>query len=305
MELTLDYIKGLELGLGSLVSLKKMSGGFSNKNYLLTTDSGRYRLRIPKYSTSLQQLYAEQEVLKWAAAKSKFPVPLLKAFIMQNNTPVSIFPYIEADLTFDIHNEKLLYNAGRALSEYHLAVEGYNGSYPFRGLSSSLNDVHYGIASLFDSVKGELHTDNPNFCIAAERLYEEIKSAGARIYREPYVSLPFVCCHGDYAPANLLSLKDEVTGIIDFECARWEPRIYDVAKGLLALEQTEGYEHNISTYFLQGYESNIKLLQQELELIPEFKCMRTLEAANRHFKNVIKGIEKINAYLVIYWGTII
>jgi Ser/Thr protein kinase RdoA (MazF antagonist) len=305
MELTLDYLKSLNLKLGPLISLRKISGGYSNNNYLLTAGLGRYRIRVPKYSVSLKQLQAEQQVINWAAAKSKFPVPIINTFIMEDNTPISVLPYIEAVSTFDIHNEKLIYNAGRALSEYHLVVEGYKGPHPFNSLSSALKDQRYDAASIFNVLKSEQDISNPEFYISVERLYERIKNASCKVSQEDYVSLPFVSCHGDYAPANLLSLKDEVIGVLDFECARWAPRIYDVAIALLALEQSEGYEVKMSACFLKGYESNIKLLQRELELISEFQCIRTLESANRHFNRLINGNEKINTGLIMYWSTII
>jgi aminoglycoside/choline kinase family phosphotransferase len=162
-----------------------------------------------------------------------------------------------------------------------------------KSLSSALKDQQYDAASIFSVVKNEQDTSNPEFYISVERLYERIKNANCKVSAKDYVSLPFV------------SLKDEVIGVLDFECARWAPRIYDVAIALLALQQSEGYEVKMSASFLKGYESNIKLLQRELELVSEFQCIRTLESANRHFKRVINGNEKINTGLIMYWSTII
>ncbi|NLV92778.1 MAG: phosphotransferase, partial [Firmicutes bacterium] len=165
MELTLNYLAELELDLGTLLSLSQMSGGYRNDNYVLVADSGRYRVRVPKYPTDPQQVYAEQEVLDWAAKRSRFPVPMLKVSVTPNGTPMSIFPFIEADLPFDIHNDDLVYQAGRALSEYHLAVAGYRGPYPFRDLPSSLNDVLFSplidlekiLLSAIIQIRGKFH----------------------------------------------------------------------------------------------------------------------------------------------------
>ncbi|MFC0396800.1 phosphotransferase, partial [Paenibacillus mendelii] len=63
-----------------------MSSGFSNDNYLLTTRLGKYRLRVPQFSNNLDQLLAEQMILKWATEKSNIIVPLLHLFTLPNGT---------------------------------------------------------------------------------------------------------------------------------------------------------------------------------------------------------------------------
>jgi len=57
----------------------------------------------------------------------------------------------------------------------------------------------------------------------------------------------------------------------------------------------------MSSWFLNGYQSVITLSGIELELIPVFQMMRSLEAAKRHFMRVIRGEHQVHAGLVMYW----
>lgn len=304
MALTLEDLHGLDLRLGSPCSLTKMSGGFRNKNYLLTTTLGKYRLRVPQFPRDLENIRSEQGLLNWVTAKSTLPVPLLHVFSLRGGTHVSVFPYVNADPVFDIHNETLVRSAGRALSEYHRAIGAYRGSLCWDTLPSSFRSNGVDIEAMRRAVMNQPDTDNPYFWPAVETLFGRIHTVSAQVNEKPFPSLPHLSCHGDYAPANVLSVKDEVVGIIDFECCRWAPRVHDVATALLALQQTEAYEEQISVWFMAGYQTKIVLTSEELELIPQFQRIRSLESANRHFVMVTQGKLRINVGLVMYWSRI-
>ncbi|WP_256555701.1 phosphotransferase [Paenibacillus mendelii] len=304
MELSLEYLGSLEIPLGTPKTLTRMSSGFSNHNYLLTTRLGKYRLRVPQFSNNLDQLLAEQMILKWATEKSNIIVPLLHLFTLPNGTYISIFPFVEAAPKFDLHNEQLMCRAGKALAEYHLSVDGYKGKLPWKALSESFGLDTVDIGELRTSINEQSVSEYPGFWNAVENLLSRMKKIDKQLNEEPYISLPHLPCHGDYAPANLLTLEDKVAGIIDFECCRWAPRLYDLSTFLLSLQEGEGYEEFMSSWFLKGYQSIITLSEIELELIPIFQNISSLEAAKRHFNRVIQGDHQVHAGLVMYWDRI-
>ncbi|MFC5651173.1 phosphotransferase enzyme family protein [Paenibacillus solisilvae] len=303
-EISFAYLESLEIPVGTPQALSRMSGGFSNDNYLLTTSLGRYRLRVPQFSIQADQLLAEQMVLKWASEKSNIVVPLLHHFTLPKGTHLSIFPFIDADLNFDLHNEQLMRSAGMALAEFHLAVEGYTGKLPMKPLSRSFSLHAVDIEDLRTILNEETVSEYPGIWDAVENLLSRMQKISKQMTEEPYISLPHLSCHGDYAPANLLAHQDSVAGIIDFECCRWAPRVYDLATFLLALQQGEGYEEFMSAWFLKGYKSMITLSDTELGWIPRLQMIRSLDAANRHFKQAIQGDYQVHAGLVMYWDRI-
>ncbi|WP_054023005.1 phosphotransferase [Bacillus sp. FJAT-28004] len=301
MEICLTDLVSLEIHLGSLDTLTRMSSGFSNDNYLLTTSRGKYRIRVPQYSIQLEQLAAEQMILKWSSEENNTIVPLLYLDTLPNGTHVSVFPFIDADSKFDLRNEQLVFSAGKALAEYHASVAGYEGKFPWKTTFESFNFDRVDMEALRNSIHEQSVSEYPEFWNAVENLLFRMNKLGKQLNEEPYLSLPHLSCHGDYAPANLLALQDKVVGIIDFECSRREPRVHDLSSFLLALQEDERYEESMSSWFLNGYQSVITLSGIELELIPVFQMMRSLEAAKRHFMRVIQGEHHVHAGLVMYW----
>ncbi|WP_240546299.1 phosphotransferase [Paenibacillus artemisiicola] len=301
MELILNYLGSIEFPLGTPKTLIKMSSGFSNYNYLLTTSLGKYRIRVSQYSSHVDELKAEQMILKWAAEKNDLIVPMLGLARLPNGTDYSLFPYLDADPAFDINNEKLMRDAGRALAKYHLSVDGYRDKLPWKPLNETFSNETIHVEELRTIVDKQTLSEYPGFWDSVENLLQRMKNAEKFLNQEPYSLLPHLPCHGDFAPANLLTLGENVAGIIDFECCRWAPRLYDLTTFLLSLQQSEGYEAVMSSWFIEGYQSIIPLSQIELILIPVLQNIPSLESANRHLKRVIRGDQKLHAGLVMYW----
>ncbi|MCQ6559250.1 phosphotransferase [Paenibacillus mendelii] len=303
-ELSLTDLESVENCVGSLLTVTRMSSGYSNDNYILTTSQGKYRLRVPQYSNQLDQLIAEQTVLKWSSEENHTIVPLLYLDTLPNGTYVSVFPFLDADPTFDLHNEQLVFSAGQALAEYHVSIAEYEGKLPWETLPESFHSDPEDMDELKMTINEQSISEYPEFWHAVENLLSRLNKLGKQMNEEPYRSLPHLSCHGDYAPANLLAHHEKVVGIIDFECCRRAPRVLDLASFLQALQEDEGYEASMSSWFLNGYQSTITLSEIELELIPVFQMSRSLEAAKRHFNRVIQGEHHVHAGLVMYWDRI-
>lgn len=76
---------------------------------------------------------------------------------------------------------------------------------------------------------------------AYESIGETLRRA-RRLVRPWWSKLPAVVVHGDWHPGNLLMGDERVAAVIDFESTRSEPRIGDLANGLLqfSLERRAG-----------------------------------------------------------------
>ncbi|UVI29069.1 phosphotransferase enzyme family protein [Paenibacillus spongiae] len=304
MEVSLTDLVSLEIHLGTLHTITRMSSGFSNDNYLLTASRGKYRIRVPQYSSHSDHLAAEQAVLKWASEKNTRVVPLLHLVPLPNGIYASVFPFIDADPTFDLHQEQLVYSAGRALAEFHRAVAGYSGKHPWKTLPESFHAEKADMNELRNTINEQSVSEYADFWDAVENLLFRMNKIGKQMNEQPYLSLPHLSCHGDYAPANLLTLQAQVEGMIDLECCRWAPRVHDVSTFLQAMQEDEGYKESMSDWFLNGYRSLIELSEIEREWIPAFRMIRSLEAAKRHLNRVIHGEQQVHPGLVMYWDRI-
>jgi Ser/Thr protein kinase RdoA (MazF antagonist) len=70
------------------------------------------------------------------------------------------------------------------------------------------------------------------------------------------------------------------------------------------LQEGEGYEEFMSSWFLDGYQSINTLSEIELEFIPIFQNIRSVESAKKHFIRVIQGDQQVHAGLIMYWDRI-
>lgn len=292
------------LPFGTPRSLIRFPGGFSNHNYVLTTDSGDYRLRVPQRPIQLRSIMAEKRLLQWVSHKSALPVPHLYVFTMGNDTHVSVFPFIQAEPHQNL-TETLVRSMGNALAEYHQAVVGYQGALPWPSLPESFNLRPLSLRTLGDVCAPQIDLDAPECWPSVEKLHDHMVDAAGQLQTELFMSLPHLACHGDFAPANVLVSNERVVGIIDFECSRWAPRISDVATGLLALKQNDGYVKEMMEWFLGGYQSIVPVTENELRFLPYFERLRSVETAKRHLINVIAGQESLNVDLVMYWARIV
>ncbi|WP_256217533.1 phosphotransferase enzyme family protein [Paenibacillus sp. OV219] len=301
MELSLEHFSSIAPHVGTPRTLIQMSSGFSNDNYILTTSQSKYRVRVSKYSKHTDELLAEQLILSRAAEQHNLIVPMLRLFRLPNGTNVSIFPYLEADLNFDINNEELMRDAGKALAHYHLSVDGYTGSLPWKPLSEAFGHEVLQAGELSKFIDDQALLEYPNLWCSIESLLQRMEDANVLMNEEPCSLLPQLPCHGDFAPANLLTHGNRITGMIDFECCRWAPRLYDLSTFLISLQEDEGFEMDMSTWFLEGYNSVLPLSENELKLIPKFQYIRSLEAAKRHFIRVLNGDHRMHFGLIMYW----
>lgn len=88
-----------------------------------------------------------------------------------------------------------------------------------------------------------------------------------------YSKLPHQLVHSDCHPRNILVKEERVTGIIDFERIRKAPRIADVCyflAGMLKDKVKQGEDEQIECIhaFMEGYQSDGTLTQEEKELMP-------------------------------------
>ncbi|GAG19328.1 unnamed protein product, partial [marine sediment metagenome] len=120
-----------------------------------------------------------------------------------------------------------------------------------------------------------------------------------------YYLTPSTYIHGDFHPVNLKSEQSKIIGIFDFDWVSLQPRLRDVADGLLfvasvrktdyrssdivSLTQAVHFDLKKTQVFLQSYEATTELSSKEKGLIPWFIKARWLNCRIEGTRKIAEG----------------
>jgi Ser/Thr protein kinase RdoA (MazF antagonist) len=146
-------------------------------------------------------------------------------------------------------------------------------------------DARDGLAELVEQASGP----------ERETLEEALQLAHALVERLPddaYWSLPQAVVQGDYHPANLKFRGAKVAGVFDWDWASRQPRMVDVADGLLffcgvrraplvagdiwSLTAAFEIDQDRVSRFLAGYTARVRPSEAELRALPDLMRCRWL-----------------------------
>ncbi|MPZ89853.1 MAG: phosphotransferase [Nitriliruptorales bacterium] len=114
----------------------------------------------------------------------------------------------------------------------------------------------------------------------AKKLRRAQRLSRARLAR--YDTLPHALIHGDFHLGNVVTVKDRVVAVIDFDLVRWAPPGYELVRGLLYCVKPTGgpnvFEERLRA-FLASYLSAHSLAPEELaSMVGLFEAVQTLDA---------------------------
>jgi homoserine kinase type II len=259
--------------VGKLTAIKGIAEGVENSNFIVETDKSRFILTLYESRTNPADLPYFHDLLAHLHAQGcRVPrfiedregrwlqdVAGRKACLIEFLSGVSVSE--PAPL--------VARNVGQALGAMHAALYGFEQSRP--------NPL--GVADwrpLFDRcnpVEREKLLPGLSKRIAQECDYLE--------HNWP-VDLPISAIHADLFPDNVLTLNDEVTGLIDFYFACSDARAYDLAVTHAAWSFSSdggGYRPEIGDAIVTGYSSRVRLVPEELgslTILARGACLRFL-----------------------------
>lgn len=271
----------------SLDSPTPVGGSSRGDNVIADTLTGQVLLKRYKATVTTSMIEQEHSVLRHLEACS-FPAPRLvgaadgRTHIELAGRKYAIFVY-EAGY-FHYHEYvwprsmylRFVSQSGRTLGALHEALDAFipAGSNPL-GIDASTGkrnrDISWHVerlnqASLASSRSGslgELRTmlSGPAATIDSRLRRLEEQLAGA--------DLPTNTIHGDYGPYNVMFKRGEPAFVVDFEMARTDWRIIDVAKALQQFGLTRrGPRFERMASFLTGYRTQLTPTPDELALLP-------------------------------------
>lgn len=278
--------------------------GTASPAVIVVTNRGTFFLkrRNPRYC-SRGQLNYDHSVIRHLA-KSGLPVvtPVRtldgSRWLEREESIYELYPFIEGKAA-QLGNLDQVRAAGGLLGRFHRATEDFvpKGEKP----QVRMHDPRATLAGLREAGQELQHRqrkaeDPPERLDGwASQLAELEDTAHGILQRLPdaaYWGLPQCVIHGDYHPANLKYQANEIVGLFDFDWVGKQPRMVDVADGLIfgcgvrkapmdagdirALTQTFRFDRALLGAFGQGYGAEVEPTAEELRALPDLLRARWL-----------------------------
>ena len=223
-------------------------------------------------------------------AERKFPLPHLVGTAKENNSMLQwkggiyeLFRFIKGT-SYD-NSLQATTNSGKALAIFHRLVSEYHAEYePPTGSYHAARSV----ARSMDAIPGALSQVDPKAVQEqGERVDQVVKflhssynEAAMRANELGLADWPMQIVHSDWHPGNMLYRGARVVAVIDYDSARIQQRVIDVANGALQFSIMGGGDDPAQwpnfidgsrfKRFLRGYDSvpHCVLSRAELRTIP-------------------------------------
>jgi Ser/Thr protein kinase RdoA (MazF antagonist) len=260
--------------------------GFVNENWRIETSLGTYFLKHYHPSLCHPEIIHAQHALIAHLRRAGFPAPTImpttggNTLLALGDELYEIQTYIEGTF-YDHERTAHLKEAARTLGRYHVCVEGF----ALRSLQNqdelySPAVLHANLAALIDA--WEIERD-PELGQMARRLAAHADDLATRF--AAHGTLPHLVIHGDYYADNLIFEGDCITGVVDYDKARWQPRVVELAETLIYFASPRPGHLKHLVYpgilewkpferFLRHYASVVSLTENEIRALPDYvRCI--------------------------------
>jgi homoserine kinase type II len=245
--------------IGTPLTFKGIAEGVENSNFYLQTDRGAFILTLYEKRVSLADLPFYLGLMEHLARRGivcPLPVPTRDGalFASLNRRPCAIVTFLNG-LSVRRPSVALCAGAGAALARLHQAGEGF-------ALTRANALGPAGWKPLADAC--DAHADGVEDSLAA-LIGEQLAAITAA-----WPALPGGVIHADLFPDNVLFMREEVSGIIDFYFACNDMFAYDLAVTLNSwcFESDGSYNLTKGMALIQGYRSVRVLSDDEIAAMP-------------------------------------
>jgi len=241
-----------------------------SESLILHTQAGRKIVKRYKPSVDVAAVTHEHSLLRHLA-QINFPAPRLwpttdgATFVQHGSHCYALFDWLEG--TFQYHHYLLLPGqtkrfiaaAGQALSHLHQALAGFiPEGRNMNGFPSLTGERWRDVDWCLDQLQTCRHVSAPDKQPLERFLNQHGDWLEARFHTLKNTlkdeALSRVMIHGDYGPYNLLFHRHNPAVIIDFELARLDWRLSDLAKALPMFARSRfGFSLSKAAAFLNGY----------------------------------------------------
>lgn len=273
--------------LGVLEGIREFpKGSRKAPKLVLKTERGMFLLKRRARGKDDPYKVAFSHALQLHLASQNFPLPHLIGTTKDNNsmlqydgTIYEIFEYIPGD-PYDLSLEST-FDSGKTLGVYHKLLAEFNSQWtPPKGSYHDADACRKGFRHAPRTL-GRMPGNESQLGridAAIKGLADAYEHACAHVVAERMADWPEQITHSDWHPGNMLFRQQRVVAVIDYDSARFQQRVTDVANGLLQFSILGGND-DPSTWpdyfddarmkrFLMGYDASNLITQAELKVIP-------------------------------------
>ncbi len=277
--------------LGAIFEVRELpKGSHRSPKAVLHTEAGEFLLkrRAPGRDNPLRLAFVHD--LQSHLQRLSFPMPALVRTAAHKQTVVrhqdmlyELFEFVHGSTYAGTLEET--YDAGCMLGRFHVAASSFSPTRPppkgsfhaVSGLGASLHQIPATVERVSPVPAAERSVDMPTLVRSLRQIYHE---ALRTVEEADFRSWARQAIHSDWHPGNMLFDSGKVTSVLDFDSARWEPRLIDVANGCLQFSITMGsgdvqgwpdyLDETRLKRFCRGYLSieGCDLSLQELQVLP-------------------------------------
>lgn len=250
---------------------------------LISSEQGKYLLKRRARGKDDAFKVAFSHALQLYLAGKQFPLPHLIGTKKENNSMLQwrsavyeLFEYIPGqgypqtlESTFD---------SGRVLALYHKLLGDFKTEWqPSSGSYHMAPAVEQGLR-MIPSTLSPSTPDMADITMLLNFLLESYRYAADTVEQQGLETWPRQIVHADWHPGNMLFRDNRVVAVIDYDAARQQARILDVANGLLQFSILGGDE-DVSKWpeyidesrfkrFGRGYDEVMLLSRAEIQTVP-------------------------------------
>ena len=273
--------------LGIVIAVKELPrGSHAAAKVVITTAQGRFLLkRRPRTEVDPYRVAFAHSLQRYLASKN-FPLPHLIGTREGNNSMLKsghsiyeVYEFIEGE-PYD-GGLVATYEAGKTLGLYHHLVREYEPEWdPPRGHYHDAETVYTSFKPLGNALLRleSVHGRRQELVDLLKRLRTAYAAAAKAANGLGLTEWETQIVHSDWHPGNVLYDKGRVAAVIDYDAARVQQRVMDVANGCTQFSFVAGgrdlsqwddrTDHLRAKRFLRGYDEINMLSKAELEVVP-------------------------------------
>jgi len=255
---------------------------------IIECDRGKFLFKRRAHGKDDLPKVAFTHQIQLTLAAQSFPLPHLLGTRDDNNSMLvldssiyEMFEFIEGtgyDGSLDAS-----YHSGHILGLYHKLLDGFRSDYrPPTGSYHNAQAIHNAIRNTVNSLPQETRPDTEVVSRTVRALEDAYRDCSEKVNDLGLHDWPGQIVHGDWHPGNMLFRKRRVVAVIDYDAARLQQRVIDLANGALQFSIIGGgddpskwpeyVDESRFKRFVRGYDSVNVISKREVRCIPFLMC---------------------------------
>jgi homoserine kinase type II len=255
---------------------------------VINSERGRFLLKRRAHGKDDLAKVAFTHQIQLHLAAQNFPLPHLLGTNKDNNSMLvlnkniyEMFEYI-AGAGYDSSPEAT-YNAGHILGLYHKLLDGFRSDYkPPSGSYHNASAIHQAIRNTVSSLPMDARPSGDVVAKTVKAVEDTYRYCAKHAESQGMKEWGMQIVHGDWHPGNMLFHHKHVVAVIDYDAARMQQRVIDLANGAMQFSILGGgddpakwpdhVDNKRFKQFMLGYDSVNVVSKSEIKIVPMLMC---------------------------------